>query len=306
MGLSEISLRSLDRAGFKTPSPIQARLIPAALAGRDCLGNAPTGTGKTAAFLLPILEKIDERERRPQALILAPTRELVTQIGREFERLSYGRRAYAVGGGRRRVDHPPAADARPGLPGGGRHPRPPDGPDGPPRDPARQGQDRGARRGRPDARHRVPARRRGDPPRRPRAGPPDPAPLGHHAEGSPRAGQHVPERPRGRPPHPRERGRDDPGDQAVVPDGPGRPQVRPAHRPDPPRGAASRHRLLPDQAGGRPGRAAAPPGGLQGRHDARQPQPGPAQPGPAGRSGSAGSRSWSRPTSSAGGSTSGA
>ena len=96
LGLSEISLRSLDRAGFKSPSPIQARLIPAALAGRDCLGNAPTGTGKTAAFLLPILEKIDERERRPQALILAPTRELVTQIGREFERLSHGRRAFAV------------------------------------------------------------------------------------------------------------------------------------------------------------------------------------------------------------------
>jgi ATP-dependent RNA helicase DeaD len=96
MGLGEVTLRALDRAGFKDPSPIQARLIPAALAGRDCLGNAPTGTGKTAAFLLPILEKIDERERRPQALILAPTRELVTQIGREFERLCYGRRAYAV------------------------------------------------------------------------------------------------------------------------------------------------------------------------------------------------------------------
>ncbi len=96
LGLSEVTLRALDRAGFKSPSPIQERLIPAALAGRDCLGNAPTGTGKTAAFLLPILEKIDERERRPQALILAPTRELVTQIGREFERLSYGRRAFAV------------------------------------------------------------------------------------------------------------------------------------------------------------------------------------------------------------------
>ncbi len=96
LGLGEITRRALDRAGFTTPSPIQDRMIPAALAGRDCLGNAPTGTGKTAAFLLPILEKIDERERRPQALILAPTRELVTQIGREFERLSAGRRAFAV------------------------------------------------------------------------------------------------------------------------------------------------------------------------------------------------------------------
>jgi len=96
MGLSEVTLRSLDRAGYKSPSPIQSMLIPAALAGRDCLGNAPTGTGKTAAFLLPILEKIDERERRPQVLILAPTRELVQQIGMEFERLSFGRRVFAV------------------------------------------------------------------------------------------------------------------------------------------------------------------------------------------------------------------
>ncbi|WP_435017702.1 DEAD/DEAH box helicase [Tundrisphaera sp. TA3] len=96
MGLGEISLRALERAGFTQPSPIQARLIPAALAGRDCLGNAPTGTGKTAAFLLPTLEKIDERNRAVQALILAPTRELVIQICREFERLSYGRRSRAV------------------------------------------------------------------------------------------------------------------------------------------------------------------------------------------------------------------
>ena len=65
LGLSEITLRALDRAGFKVPSPIQAGLIPAALAGRDCLGNAPTGTGKTAAFLLPILGELDERERPP-------------------------------------------------------------------------------------------------------------------------------------------------------------------------------------------------------------------------------------------------
>ena len=96
LGLDEITVRSLDRAGFNTPSPIQARLIPAALEGRDCLGNAPTGTGKTAAFLLPVLEKLDERERRPQVLILAPTRELAHQIGTEFGRLSFGRRSFAV------------------------------------------------------------------------------------------------------------------------------------------------------------------------------------------------------------------
>ena len=97
LGLSEISLKAVERIGYAVPSPIQERLIPAALEGRDCLGNAPTGTGKTASFLLPILEKIDERDRRPQALILAPTRELVDQIGREFAKLSVGRRAFAVG-----------------------------------------------------------------------------------------------------------------------------------------------------------------------------------------------------------------
>ncbi len=96
LGLDEVSLRCLERAGFTAPSPIQARLIPAALAGRDCLGNAPTGTGKTAAFLLPVIERMDERARTPQVLILAPTRELVIQIAREFERLSGFRRLRAV------------------------------------------------------------------------------------------------------------------------------------------------------------------------------------------------------------------
>src|SRR4051812_19439427 len=91
-----MTLKALDRAGFSEPSPIQQAMIAQAIAGRDCLGNAPTGTGKTAAFLVPILEKINEADRRPQALILAPTRELVIQISREFEKLSFGRRVRAV------------------------------------------------------------------------------------------------------------------------------------------------------------------------------------------------------------------
>ncbi len=101
LGLSAISLQALETAGFTKPSPVQAHLIPPALAGRDCLGNAPTGTGKTAAFLLPVIEKINDRERRPQALVLVPTRELAHQVGREFERLGKGRRtrAAAVVGG---------------------------------------------------------------------------------------------------------------------------------------------------------------------------------------------------------------
>ena len=96
MGLSDLTLAALARSKYETPSPVQAQLIPPAMAGRDCLGNAPTGTGKTAAFLVPILEKIDDRDRGTQALILAPTRELAHQIGREFEKLAHGRRCRAV------------------------------------------------------------------------------------------------------------------------------------------------------------------------------------------------------------------
>ncbi len=96
MGLNATTLAALERVGYREPSPIQAHMIPPALAGRDCLGNAATGTGKTAAFLLPIIDRLDERERKPQVLVLAPTRELVIQICQEFEKLSYRRRLWAV------------------------------------------------------------------------------------------------------------------------------------------------------------------------------------------------------------------
>jgi ATP-dependent RNA helicase DeaD len=101
LGLTEVTLKALERNGYTAPSPVQAQIIPPAMAGRDCLGNAPTGTGKTASFLLPVIEKIDERDRFTQCLILVPTRELAHQIGREFEKLSHGRRirAAAVVGG---------------------------------------------------------------------------------------------------------------------------------------------------------------------------------------------------------------
>ena len=97
--LRETTLNALAKMGFTEPSPIQTHLVGAALEGRDCLGNAPTGTGKTAAFLIPILEMVDDkdRDRRPLALVLAPTRELVHQIGMEFDKLSLGRRVRAVG-----------------------------------------------------------------------------------------------------------------------------------------------------------------------------------------------------------------
>jgi ATP-dependent RNA helicase DeaD len=73
-------LAALDTLGYKTPTPIQAEAIPAVLRGEDVLGQAQTGTGKTAAFALPILNNIDPKKQHPQVLILAPTRELVAQI----------------------------------------------------------------------------------------------------------------------------------------------------------------------------------------------------------------------------------
>lgn len=89
LGLSAPLLAGVRAAGFTAPRPIQARALPAALAGRDVLGLARTGTGKTAAFALPLLEAVGRREPGPApvALVLAPTRELATQIAAECERL---------------------------------------------------------------------------------------------------------------------------------------------------------------------------------------------------------------------------
>ncbi|GIW97787.1 MAG: DEAD/DEAH box helicase [Pirellulaceae bacterium] len=98
MGLSKIMLRALKRAGYQTPSPIQQRVIPAALEGHDIIGQARTGTGKTAAFAIPILEMLDPITecRNPQALIIVPTRELAEQVYQEIERLAYGCPTYCV------------------------------------------------------------------------------------------------------------------------------------------------------------------------------------------------------------------
>ena len=80
LGLPEPLLRALTEVGYESPSPIQAATIPALLEGRHVVGLAQTGTGKTAAFALPLLAHIDPNDRRTQALILAPTRELALQV----------------------------------------------------------------------------------------------------------------------------------------------------------------------------------------------------------------------------------
>ncbi|TAM91271.1 MAG: DEAD/DEAH box helicase [Jatrophihabitans sp.] len=84
LGLSAKVLRALGDVGYEVPSPIQARTIPLLLAGSDVVGLAQTGTGKTAAFALPILSRIDVALHAPQALVLAPTRELVLQVAEAF------------------------------------------------------------------------------------------------------------------------------------------------------------------------------------------------------------------------------
>ncbi|HNW35565.1 MAG TPA: DEAD/DEAH box helicase, partial [Candidatus Ozemobacteraceae bacterium] len=86
LGLSEPVLRSLEDVGYETPTPIQARIIPVILSGKDVLGQAQTGTGKTAAFALPILTTIDLTKIDPQVLVLAPTRELAMQVAEAFKK----------------------------------------------------------------------------------------------------------------------------------------------------------------------------------------------------------------------------
>jgi ATP-dependent RNA helicase DeaD len=85
-GLHPDVLAVLADVGYESPSPIQAATIPPLLAGRDVLGTAQTGTGKTAAFALPILSLLDRQPGKPQALVLAPTRELAIQVAEAFQR----------------------------------------------------------------------------------------------------------------------------------------------------------------------------------------------------------------------------
>ncbi|MCH6196322.1 DEAD/DEAH box helicase [Corynebacterium mastitidis] len=107
LGLPENVLKAVSTVGFENPSPIQAQTIPLLMEGNDVVGLAQTGTGKTAAFALPILSRIDVSQRSPQALILAPTRELALQVADSFQSFAdhlgnihvlpiYGGQAYGI------------------------------------------------------------------------------------------------------------------------------------------------------------------------------------------------------------------
>jgi ATP-dependent RNA helicase DeaD len=86
LALSEPVLKALEAVGYETPTPIQASIIPHVLAGKDVLGQAQTGTGKTAAFALPLLSRMEMGPKTPQTLVLAPTRELAIQVAEAFQR----------------------------------------------------------------------------------------------------------------------------------------------------------------------------------------------------------------------------
>ncbi len=96
LGLGDAVLKALRDVGYESPSTIQAQTIPPLLAGHDLVGLAQTGTGKTAAFALPILDQLDVKQKTPQALVLAPTRELALQVCEAFEKYAAHSRGVKV------------------------------------------------------------------------------------------------------------------------------------------------------------------------------------------------------------------
>ncbi|MDL2267790.1 DEAD/DEAH box helicase [Desulfovibrio sp. OttesenSCG-928-G15] len=92
LGLSKELLKSVEDMGFEEPSPIQVLTIPPLMEGHDIVGQAQTGTGKTAAFGIPILERVEPKNKSPQALVLCPTRELAIQVAEEIGKLASRKR----------------------------------------------------------------------------------------------------------------------------------------------------------------------------------------------------------------------
>jgi len=94
--MPEFILKTLTELGYETPSPIQAAAIPVFLSGADLIGQAQTGTGKTAAFALPILAQLEDDTQKPQALIMTPTRELAIQVAEAFQRYARHRKQFRI------------------------------------------------------------------------------------------------------------------------------------------------------------------------------------------------------------------
>ena len=96
LALQKPLLKALDEVGYETPSPIQAQTIPLLLEGRDIIGQAQTGTGKTAAFALPLISNLDLKQKDPQVLVLAPTRELAIQVAEAFQKYAKHMKGFHV------------------------------------------------------------------------------------------------------------------------------------------------------------------------------------------------------------------
>jgi hypothetical protein len=196
LGLSDELLRAVSESGYDEPTPIQRAAIPSVLMGKDLIGIAQTGTGKTAGFVLPMLDILHQgrsRARMPRSLILEPTRELAQQVSENFDK--YGKyhplsMALLIGGvqmgdqikalekGRRRSH---------------RHARAPDGPVPARQDPPHRLRAARHRRSRPDARHGLHPGHRGNLLQAPELAP-DPALLGYHAAADPEACSALPQR----------------------------------------------------------------------------------------------------------------
>jgi len=96
LALNTSLLKALDDVGYETPSPIQAETIPLLLEGKDIIGQAQTGTGKTAAFALPLISNLDLKQKDPQVLVLAPTRELAIQVAEAFQKYAKHMKGFHV------------------------------------------------------------------------------------------------------------------------------------------------------------------------------------------------------------------
>ena len=96
LNLPKQMLSTIEAVGYETPSPIQAQAIPYLLEGHDLLGHAPTGTGKTAAFALPLISRLDMKQQHVQIMTLTPTRELAIQVAEAFQRYATGIKNFHV------------------------------------------------------------------------------------------------------------------------------------------------------------------------------------------------------------------
>ncbi len=164
--LDDRLLSAIAALGYEEPTPIQREAIPPLLAGRDLLAEAPTGTGKTAAFALPTLQRIpigQAADGSTSALVLVPTRELAMQVAEALTKYGRGLGRARPAGLRRPADRAAAARPAPRRGRRRRHARPRGRPPQAREPPLRRGQRGHPRRGRRDARHGLRGRPRGDP-----------------------------------------------------------------------------------------------------------------------------------------------